>query len=175
MHTIVCILSGMYAIVCVNVCYSIRHVCAILNHKEYIMLSISFRIDKVTEEFLRDLCHENNDKSINVTAKKLLNWCAENKINPSKQASFFDSEVRKMIEHIHMSIPHLMLSSHLTLQSTSSDLPDEKKDILQRKTLKYLNKSVGDFQNVEYKRIKVTYNNFGIKQTPESEEYTEWK
>ena len=143
--------------------------------KEYFMHLLSIRVDSSTEEYLRKLCQENEDKSLNLSAKNLLKWCQSNNIDPSKNHSQFDDEVRKMIEHIHLSMPHVMMSSYMSLQGSFSGLAQEKKDELYKKGTSFLNQNMGDFQNVEYKNVRVTYNPIGLKRAPEDEEYSEWK
>jgi hypothetical protein len=96
-------------------------------------------------------------------------------VDPSKNPSTFDEDTRKMIEHIHLSIPHLMLSSSVSSLAAMNDLDEDKKKVISKRAIERLNQRVGDFQNIEYKTLSITINNTGLKQAPENEEITEWK
>lgn len=136
---------------------------------------IAFKIDAETEVYLREIQDKTGDGSLNLIAKKLIKWCLINDINPSENPSFFDGDTRKMIEHIHLSIPHLMLSSSVNSLVAMDDIQDEKKKELSEKAIARLNQRCGDFQNINYKKVSVKFNQTGLKEAPENEEITEWK
>lgn len=136
---------------------------------------IAFKIDAETEKYLKQIQEKTCDNSLNLIAKKLIKWCLINDVDPSKKTSEFDDDVRKMIEHIHLSIPHLMLSSSVSSLAAMGDLDNDKSKEISDTAIKRLNQRVGDFQNINYKTLSVTINKTGMKQAPEDEEITEWK
>lgn len=139
------------------------------------MSKIDLRIDESTKRYLLDTCEKLGDKSINYTVKNLLKWCQFNGVDPSKNTSTFDEEVRKMIEHIHLSVPHLMLSSSLNSMATMENLSEQRLKELSKRAMSRLNQRCGDFQNVQYEKTSFTFNQSGLRESPESEELTKWK
>lgn len=139
------------------------------------MTQIAFRVDSEVADYLSALSKSNRDNSVNLTAKKLIQWCMFNDINPSDNRSCFDGEDRKMIEHIHLAIPHLMMSSGLGTQASIDAFDDSKKKKMAEIALDNLNKKCGDFQNIAYKTVQVTHNSFGLKQATQPDETTDWR
>lgn len=139
------------------------------------MTALNLRIDASTEDYLKKINRESGDKSLSLTAKNLIKWCQNNGVDPTESYQGFDADLRKMIEHIHLSIPHMMLSLSTVAQATFGESDEDDKKEMIKKTLKKLNQKCGDFQNINYKNVKVSFNKFGLKQAPESEELSEWK
>tara|TARA_B110000091_G_scaffold185418_1_gene205276 strand:- start:986 stop:1402 length:417 start_codon:yes stop_codon:yes gene_type:complete len=138
------------------------------------MRPVTIRIDEFTEKYLLDLSSKYNGASIGNVIKNLLKWCENNNININEKHSVFDDETKKMIEQIHVATPHLLLLTRMNTQDLL-DSPTEKVTEVRDKAIKYLNKTCGSFQSAHYDNIRVTINNVGLKQAPESEENTTWK
>ena len=66
---------------------------------------------------------------------------------------------------------------HSRIQSLIETNKCDEKEIEQFKklTLKYMNDTCGDFQNVDYNTIRFSFNNYGMKRLPIDEEKTLWK
>lgn len=137
------------------------------------MIPLSIRIERNEEDYLKKIADKNNI-SIGKSLKKILEWCVINDIDLSKSHSAFDEEVRKMIEHIHVSIPNLMYLSRMNTLFTGEGVSKEKSEEFKKTSLDYINNTCGDFQYIQYNNIRVSINPFGMKQVPGDKDTTLW-
>ena len=138
------------------------------------MIPLSLRIDRNEEDYLKKIANQNNI-SLGKSLKKVLEWCAINEVDLSKSHSVFDEEVRKMIEHIHVSIPNLMYLSRMNTLSSGEGITKDTSEEFKKTSLNYINSTCGDFQYIHYDNIRVSINPFGMKQVPSDKETTLWK
>ena len=146
------------------------------------MTRIGFRVDVETEDYLSKTAKKNmlltpsgNDVSLGGSARKIIEWCMKNDIDISKNINELSSETTKMIEQIHIALPHLMLLTRMNTQGFLDENTPERVKKIRASAVKYLNKTCGSFQSVYYENIKVSINDIGMKQVPEAEENTTWK
>jgi hypothetical protein len=83
--------------------------------------------------------------------------------------------MRKMMEQIHASIPHLMYHNHLQSMILSSKYTDADLTAVKQKTIQYLNENFSGFQNVSYGEIKIKINGVGLKTIPMEQGESLWK
>lgn len=141
---------------------------------EQAMMPISIRIERSEEDYLKKIADKNNI-SIGKALKKVLEWCSINDVDLSKSNSVFDENVRKMIEHIHVSIPNLMYLSRMNTLFSGESVSKEKSEEFKKTSLDYINNTCGDFQYIYYNNVRVSINPFGLKQVPSDKETTLWK
>jgi hypothetical protein len=80
----------------------------------------------------------------------------------------------KMIEQIHVSIPHLLYLLRFQTLSSFEDSSDEKIKKYRYQSVDYANKTCGDFQNINYNAIRFSMNDIGFKTIPSDKEKTQW-
>ena len=146
-------------------------------------MNIGYRINNETEAYLLQVAKENhlnnpsnNEPSAGIAAKEIIKWCMKNNINISKNLNELSSETVKMIEQIHVAIPHLMLLTRMNTQEILN-LSEEKVTEVRAKSLNYLNKTCGSFQDIHYENVRVTINSAVMKQAPSTdlEGVNSWK
>lgn len=138
------------------------------------MLSLSVRLESKEIDYLNTIAEKNN-VSIGKALKKVVEWCSSNEVDLSKSHSVFDEDVRKMIEHIHVSIPNLMYLSRMNTLFSGESVSKEKTEEFKKTSLDYINNTCGDFQYISYNNIRVSINPFGMKQVPGDKETSLWK
>lgn len=138
------------------------------------MIPLSIRIEKNEQDYLKKIASKNH-LSIGKSLKKVLEWCAINDVDLSKPHSIFDEDVRKMIEHIHVSIPNLMYLSRINTLLCAEGRNKDTLDDFKKISLDYINNTCGDFQHTNYNAIRVSINPFGMKKVPCDKETTLWK
>lgn len=113
--------------------------------------------------------------SLGKALRELVRWCLLNDIDINKKTKSIDDDLVKMIEHIHIALPHLMYLSRLQTLMVSDGISDEKILGGKRQSIDYLNKVCGDFQNVQYTQVHFSMNDFHLKTTPSDKDKTVWK
>lgn len=109
---------------------------------------------------------DNKELSLGKALKELIKWCQDNKVDINNSNNEFDLNCKKMLEHIHVSIPNLLYLLRLQILFASDGITDEKILHCKRQSIEYLNKICSDFQEIIYKEIKPSYNEFGLQQMP---------
>lgn len=82
--------------------------------------------------------------------------------------------MRKMIEQIHASIPHIMYQNSLQSTVLVSDIDDDKFNVFKQKSIEYISRNIGGFQNNNYKYVGENINKIGIKTVPSESTYSLW-
>ncbi len=144
---------------------------------------ISLRITEHEKEFLQNIAvkfdiqkrSSSSDISYAKALKILLDYCLHNDINPSQKKDNELQDMKKMMEQIHASIPHLMYHNHLQSMILSSKYADADLTAVKQKTLQYLNENFSGFQNVSYREIKIKINGVGLKTIPIEQGDSLWK
>lgn len=134
---------------------------------------LSIRISESEKEYLQNIAKSFNlqkpnseDFSYSKAIKILLEYCQNNEIYPNKNTQNPLKDLRKMIEQIHASIPHLIYHNNYQSLAASSKLEDELVIQIKQKTIDYLNNNFSGFQNISYKEVKFKINNIGLKTIP---------
>ena len=145
------------------------------------MTSVAIRLNENELDYLKKIAQENkiykkgNDISIGKTIKELIRWCELNKISFSqKPNNLMTDNLVKMIEQIHVSIPHLLYLLRFQTLSSFEDSSDEKIKKYRYQSVDYVNKTCGDFQNINYNTIRFSMNDIGFKTIPSDKEKTQW-
>jgi len=146
------------------------------------MAQIGLRYDKKVEAYLKEVANKNDllnasntEPSVGLAAKEIIKWCMKNKVDISKNIDDFEPDTKKMIEQIHVAIPHILMLGRMNLQPLIDATPDDKVREDRAKAVEYVNNTCGAFQNIHYENIRVSLNHIGMKQAPESKETTQWK
>ena len=178
---------SMHFIYNVNHClrfvfYSIQANQTLIIHKGLIMTSVATRLSPKELDYVSRIASENklykgNSKELSLgkAMHELIRWCHINQVDINKNQNGLSGELAKMIEHIHIAIPNLMYLARLQTVLTSDGVPEEKLINGRRQTVDYLNRSCGDFQNVQYTQVRFSINDIGLKFTPVDKEKTLWK
>lgn len=146
------------------------------------MTTLSTRLSQKELDYLETIASDNKlykgetkETSLGKAMKELIKWCQHNNIDISKPLPSIDGDIKKMVEHIHMSIPNLMYLSRIQTLLGSDKFSDEEVQKCRKQTIAYLNTACGDFQNVTYSEIPYSSNEVGLKQAAIEPEKTKWK
>lgn len=96
--------------------------------------------------------------------KALLKWCLDNQIDITSSYEKPQNSSRKLLEQLHISIPHILYLLRLHVLMDSDKIPDEVVARSKQQAIDYLNTVCGDFQNLEYTEIQTIFNDIGLKQ-----------
>lgn len=151
--------------------------------KEFLqMTTLSTRLSQKELDYLETIALENKlykgatkKTSLGKAMKELIKWCQLNDIDISKPLPSMDGDTKKMIEHIHLSIPNLLYLSRIQTLLGSDKFSDEEVTKCRKQTIAYLNTVCGDFQNVTYSEIPCSSNEIGLNQSTIEPEKTKWK
>lgn len=135
------------------------------------MQTISSKFTESQLDYLNKIAIDNSLYKINTTEpslgkalKELIIWCQRNNINLSKHDLGFDTHYQKILEHIHVTIPHIIYLLRLQILFISDQVSDQKILHCKNQSIKYLNQVCKDFQSINYKEIYTVDNEFGLKQ-----------
>ncbi|KTD47497.1 hypothetical protein Lqui_2423 [Legionella quinlivanii] len=143
---------------------------------------ISLRISEHEKDYLQniaknfDLQKRGSDAlSYSKAIKILLDFCLHNDIFPMKRTENPLQEMRRMLEQIHASIPHLMYHNHFQSLLLSSKFNDDSLNQIKQNTVDYLNGNFSGFQNISYKEVRFKMNGIGLKTVPLEQGESLWK
>ena len=143
---------------------------------------VSLRLSDHEKDYLVSIAEKFNLKkqgsdelSHTKALKHILSFCLHNDIDFSKKEDGSLTEMRKMLEQIHASIPHLMYHQKFQSVVLANKYSDEELQGIQDGSLQYINDSFAGFQNNKYRYIKSKLNKFGLKTIPLEEGITLWK
>lgn len=146
------------------------------------MTNVAARLSQKEIEYLSQIASENRiykggteEPSLGKAMHALIRWCHLNQIDINKKTSGIDSELVKMIEHIHIAIPNLMYLARLQAIISNDGISEETIMNGRRLTVDYLNKTCGDFQNTQYTQVRFSMNDMGLKLLPSEKDKTLWK
>lgn len=144
--------------------------------------TLSTRLSPKELDYLTTLATQNklhkgdsSEVSLGKAMKELVKWCRLHQIDIRKNAPSLEDEHKKMLEQIHVAIPHLIYLSRLQILLGSDKIPDEKVADCRQQTIDYLNAVCGDFQSIRYNEVRFSINDIGLKQTPVDKEASTWK
>jgi len=134
---------------------------------------VSTRLSPKELEYLTHIAAENKmrkgsseDLSLGKALNELVRWCHLNQIDIYQNHNTVHDDIKKMIEQIHMSIPHLMYLSRVQTLLSSNGIPEEKTKQARHQAVEYINKVCGDFQNTNYNLVRFSMNDLGLKSMP---------
>ena len=144
------------------------------------MTTLTIRISEAEATYLKTLTQNkalfktSKDISLGKTLKALLTWCEQNNFNPNEPIKDADPS-RKLIEQLHVSIPHILYLLRLHILLDSNKMPDELINHAKRQAIDYINTVCGDFQTTTYTEIETHLNQEGLNQLPIDSDQTTWK
>ena len=143
---------------------------------------VSLRLSKHEKDYLEliaetfDLKKQGSDGPSHTKALKyILSYCIHNGMDFIKNKDSNLDEMRKMIEQIHASIPHLMYHQKFQSVVLANKYTDEELHAVQNGSLQYINDSFAGFQNNKYRYVKAKLNRYGLKTIPLEEGSSLWK
>jgi len=145
------------------------------------MTSISVRLSEDETAYLeaisrnKKISKSNKQSSPGRTLKRLIKWCADNQIDISSSYEKPENSSKKLLEQLHVSLPHVLYLLRLNLLLDSSKIPDEAIAKAKQQAIDYINSVCGDFQHVEYSEINAVGNEIGLKQLPVEKDRSAWK
>ncbi|STX81273.1 Uncharacterised protein [Legionella busanensis] len=123
-----------------------------------------------------DLKKRGNDELSPAKALKfLLAYCLHHEIKTNKNEEEDLLVIRKMIEQIHASIPHLLFQNQFQSLLMANQFKSEDINIVKQSTLQYLNDNFSGFQSLSYKEVKFKINGIGLKTIPLEQGISLWK
>lgn len=146
------------------------------------MESLSLRISEQEKEYLYSIAEKYNlkkqgsdDLSCAKALKKILSFCLYNHMDIEKKEDENIAEMRKMLEQIHASIPHLMYQQRVQNAILANRHSDEELAAIKDGSIQYLNDGFAGFQNNQYRYVKAKLNKIGMKTIPLEEGQSLWK
>jgi len=143
---------------------------------------VSIRLSEHEKDYLISIADKFNLKkqgsdelSPTKALKHILSFCLHNDIDFSKKEDESLAEMRKMIEQIHASIPHIMYHQNFQSVVLANKYSDDELQGIQNGSLQYINNSFAGFQNNKYRYVKSKLNKYGLKTIPLEEGNTLWK
>lgn len=143
--------------------------------------TISIKVGDREKEFLHDIAEHfklykrsSTELSYTKALQLLIEFCLQHNINPTKKEDNNIQEIRKMIEQIHASIPHVLYQNSLQSTILFSSCNDETGEAAKHKSIDYINSTIAGFQNNHYKYVKAKLNKFGAKTIPLEEGESLW-
>lgn len=143
--------------------------------------AVSIKIGDREKGFLSEIARHfklykrsSTDLSLTKSLQFLIEFCLQNNINPTKKEDKNIEEMRKMIEQIHASIPHVLYQNSLQSTLLCSTCNDETGEVAKKKSIDYINNTIAGFQNNQYKYVKAKLNKFGAKTVPMEEGDSLW-
>lgn len=109
------------------------------------------------------------------TLKQLLQWCIDNQIDITSTYEKPENRPKKLLEQLHVSLPHILYLLRLHLLLDSSKISDDAVAKAKQQAIDYINSVCGDFQHMEYSEIQATHNEIGLKQLPIEKDCSAWK
>lgn len=146
------------------------------------MTVVSTRLSPKEVEYLQSIAIENKmrkggseDVSLGKAMNELVRWCHLNHIDINQNYNAMNDDIKKMIEQIHIAIPHLMYLSRVQALLSTNEIAEEKIMQIRQQAIEYINKMCGDFQNIHYNLVRFSMNDIGLKTLPVNKEKTLWK
>lgn len=109
------------------------------------------------------------------TLKQLIKWCVDNKIDIDSLYEKPENPSKKLLEQLHVSLPHVLYLLRLNLLLDSDKMPDEAVAKAKQQAVDYINSVCGDFQHMEYSEINTVSNEIGLKQLPIEKKHSAWR
>lgn len=134
------------------------------------MQTISAKFTENQLNYLNKIAIENslyksntNEPSLGKALKEIISWCQKNNINLGSHDFGYDEHYQKILEHIHITIPHIIYLLRLQILFNSDQISDKKILHCKEQSINYLNQLCSDFQLINYKEIHTTSNDIGLR------------
>lgn len=144
--------------------------------------NIAMRINEHEMDYLREIAEVmslqkrgKTEISYGKALKFLLEYCIHHDISPLKKQDDSLSDLTKMIEHIHASMPHLLLHNQVQTKVLTGALSDNDFSAIKENSISYMNDNFGGYQNISYTYMRSKINSFGMKTIPLEEGLSIWK
>lgn len=142
---------------------------------------MTLRVSDIEKEYLEKIANKfgfkkqaSGEPSLSKALKYILSYCLHNDVEFDKNEVSDIEEMRKMIEQIHASIPHILYQNSLQSTVLADNLDDTKFTVFKKNAVDYINNSIAGFQNNHYKYVKAKLNKIGIKTIPLEEGESLW-
>ena len=146
------------------------------------MSIISAKLNQNEIDYLEKIAIENHlfkgeskEPSVGKAMKELIKWCQMMNINIGEKQNNGLSEIQKMLEQIHTTIPHLMYLQRMQILFQSDAISDEKIASCKQQSIDFINSNCGAFQDIEYLTISTVENENGIGKLPIDKNKSKWK
>lgn len=144
------------------------------------MTTVTIRISDDEIQYLEEIANHRSlfksqkERSVGKVLKALLKWCQENDFNPSELSDETNS-TRKLIEQMHLTVPHILYLLRLHVLLDSNKIPDVVAHNAKQQAIEYINAVCGEFQNMDYKELTTISNDDGLKQLPIAKGESHWR
>ena len=141
---------------------------------------ISLRLTDEEVLFLEKIASNNKmykkdgSLSMGLAIKRLIDD-EKNHVNKSDKDDSDMKSIRKLIEQINISIPHLMFNTNFTYKALSSWLNDDEFNELKNSTVSETVKTCGQIQENTYNEIYISSNKKNMKTIPIDSDNNKWK
>ena len=138
------------------------------------MTTISVRLSDEDLTYLEDISKSkkvsksNKQSSPGRALKQLIKWCIDNEIDIDSPYEKLQNSSKKLLEQLHVAIPHLLYLSRLHILMDSDKIPDDAVSRAKQQAIDYINSVCGDFQEIEYSEINTVCNEIGLQQLARS-------
>lgn len=146
------------------------------------MSIISAKLNRNEIDYLEKIAIENHvfkgeskEPSIGKAMKELIKWCQMMNIKIGEKQNNGLSEIQKMLEQIHTTIPHLMYLQRMQILFQSDAISDEKIASCKQQSIDFINANCGAFQDIQYDTISIVENENGIGKLPIDKNKSKWK
>lgn len=138
------------------------------------MKMIGTRLDESEYSYVEALAKKMGVKPSRAI-KAVLSFAAKTDLDVTKPTTKVSDDLRKMIEQIHMIMPHIMYSSRLSSVINMRGIPESEMKQLQQNLLEDTTQRCGDFQSVTYTQNYTNTSKIGFTQMPIEQEVSAWK
>ncbi len=136
------------------------------------MTSVSLRLSDEEIAYLtaiakhKKLFKYSKRRSPGIALKALVKWCVENKIDITEGYEKPENTSKKLLEQLHVTIPHILYLLRMHILMDSSQISDDEIAKVKQQAIAYINTVCSAFQHINYTEIEAIPNNIGIKQLP---------
>lgn len=146
------------------------------------MSIISAKLNHNEIEYLEKIAIENHlykgdskELSVGKAMKELIKWCQMNQVKIGEKQNINSSEVQRMLEQIHTTIPHLLYLQRMQILFQSDSISDEKIAHCKQQSIDFINANCGAFQEIQYQTISTVENENGMDKLPIDKNKSKWK
>ena len=146
------------------------------------MSIISAKLNQNEIDYLEKIAIENHlfkgeskEPSVGKAMKELIKWCQMSQVKIGEKQNNGLSEIQKMLEQIHTTIPHLMYLQRMQILFQSDAISDEKIASCKQQSIDFINANCGAFQDIQYDTISIVENENGIGKLPIDKNKSKWK
>ena len=133
------------------------------------MTTISFRLSEAELAYLesfsksKEISKSSKQNSPGRSLKQLIKWCVDHNIDITASYDKPQDSSRKLLEQLHVVIPHILYLSRLHILMDSNKVPDDVVSKAKQQAIDYINSVCGDFQHMKYHDIETSTNEIGLK------------